>query len=44
MGGKRKPDASGWATKYGVVCSDGLTLAPGTFAGNDGGKVLIAFC
>lgn len=43
MGGKRKPDASGWATKYGVVCSDGLTLAPGTFAGNDGGKVPVVY-
>lgn len=43
MGGKRKPDASGWATKYGVVCSDGLTLAPGTFAGNDGGQVPVVY-
>lgn len=43
MGGKRKPDASGWATKYGVVCSDGLTLAPGTFAANDGGQVPVVY-
>lgn len=43
MGGKRKPDVSGWATRYNVTCSDGLTLAPGAFARNDGGQVPVVF-
>ena len=43
MGGKRKPDVSGWATRYNVTCSDGLTLAPGAFARNDGDKVTVVF-
>lgn len=43
MGGKRKPDVSGWATRYNVACADGLTLAPGAFARNDGGQVPVVF-
>ena len=44
MGGKsRKPDASGWATKYGVVCSDGLTIGNGCFGHADGTKVPIVY-
>lgn len=43
MGGKRKPDVSGWATRYNVTCADGLTLAPGAFARNDGGQVPVVF-
>lgn len=33
------PDFSGWATRYNVRCSDGLTLRDGAFAHNDGAKV-----
>lgn len=43
MGGKRKPDVSGWATRYNVTCTDGLTLAPGAFARNDGDQVPVVF-
>lgn len=43
MGGKRMPDVSGWATRYNVTCADGLTLAPGAFARNDGGQVPVVF-
>ena len=33
------PDFSGWATRYNVECSDGLTLRDGAFAHNDGSRV-----
>ena len=39
MAEKRKPDFSGWATKYGIKCSDGRTILPGAFADMDGKKV-----
>lgn len=34
-----KPDFLGWATRYGVQCSDGLTLMHGAFKENDGQRV-----
>lgn len=34
-----KPDFLGWATRYGVQCSDGLTLMHGAFKQNDGQRV-----
>ena len=40
---KRKPDFSGWATKYGVKCSDGRTILPGAFSDMDGKKVPIVW-
>ena len=36
---KRKPDFSGWATKYNIKCSDGRTILPGAFSDMDGKKV-----
>lgn len=32
-------DFDGWATKANVKCTDGLTIMPDAFAGNDGGRV-----
>ena len=32
-------DFSGYATRAGVKCSDGRTIMPNAFAGNDGQKV-----
>lgn len=40
---KRKPDFSGWATKYGIKCSDGRTILPGAFKDQDGKKVPIVY-
>lgn len=34
-----EPDFSGWATKSGLKCSDGLTILPHAFKHNDGQKV-----
>lgn len=34
-----KYDFSGWATRSGIRCSDGKTIMPGAFAGNDGQTV-----
>lgn len=34
-----KPDFSGYATKYGVKCSDGKTIVSPAFKGQDGSKV-----
>ena len=42
-GQKRQPDFSGWATKYGIKCSDGRTILPGAFSDMDGKKVPIVF-
>ena len=39
----RKPDFSGWATKYNVRCSDGRTILPGAFASMNGKKVPIVY-
>lgn len=39
----RKPDFSGWATKYGIKCSDGRTILPGAFSDQNGKKVPIVF-
>lgn len=36
--GKRKPDFSGWATRFGRKCSDGLTILKGAFQ-CDGARV-----
>ena len=43
MGEKRKPDFTGWATKYNIKCSDGRTILPGAFDEMDGKKVPIVF-
>ena len=43
MAGKRKPEFSGWATKYNIKCSDGRTILPGAFSDMDGKKVPIVF-
>ena len=43
MAGKRKPDFTGWATKYNIKCSDGRTILPGAFSDMDGKKVPIVF-
>ena len=43
MAGKRKPDFSGWATKYGIKCSDGRTILPGAFKDMEGKKVPIVW-
>ena len=43
MAGTRKPDFSGWATKYNIKCSDGRTILPGAFSDMDGKKVPIVF-
>ena len=34
-----KPDFSGWATKYGLKCSDGRTILNGAFSHQDGDRV-----
>lgn len=34
-----KYDFSGWATKFGIRCSDGRTILPGAFKENDGKRV-----
>jgi len=39
----RKPDFSGWATKYGVKCDDGRTIQPGAFKEQDGQKVTLVY-
>lgn len=40
---KRPADFSGWATKYNVLCSDGLVLRPGTFAHEDGNQIPLVY-
>ena len=35
----RKPDFSGWATKFNIKCADGRTIKPGAFNEADGKKV-----
>ena len=40
---KRKPDFTGWATKFGVKCSDGRTILKGAFSEDEGKKVPIVF-
>lgn len=40
---KRKPDFSGWATKYGIKCTDGRTILPGAFSEMEGKKVPIVW-
>ena len=39
MGGKAKPDFSGYATKAGLKCSDGRTILPGAFKHQDNERV-----
>lgn len=39
----RKPDFSGWATKYGIQCTDGRTILPGAFDEMEGKKVPIVW-
>src|SRR3954462_9722537 len=34
-----KPDFSGWASKYGLKCSDGRTILHGAFEGQDGDRL-----
>lgn len=40
---KREPDFKGWATKYGIKCTDGRTIMPGAFSDQDGKKVPLVF-
>ena len=40
---KRKPDFSGWATKFGIKCTDGRTILEGAFADDEGRKVPIVW-
>lgn len=40
----RTYDCSGWATRYGLLCSDGRTIEPGAFADQDGEEVPIVWC
>ena len=40
---KRKPDFSGWATKYNIKCTDGRTILPGAFSDMEGKKVPIVW-
>lgn len=36
---EKKPDFSGWATKFGLRCSDGRTILPGAFSHQDSQRV-----
>ena len=40
---KRKPDFSGWATKFGIKCTDGRTILKGAFSDDEGRKVPIVW-
>lgn len=40
---KSKPDFTGWATQYGVVCSDGLIIGHGAFDDADGMRVPLVY-
>lgn len=40
---KRKPDFSGWATKFGIKCTDGRTILKGAFSEDEGRKVPIVW-
>jgi len=35
----KKPDFSGWATKYGLKCTDGRTILTGAFEHQDGDRI-----
>lgn len=41
--GQRKPDFTGWATKFGIKCTDGRTILKGAFSKDNGKKVPIVF-
>lgn len=44
MGGhSRTPDCEGWATRYGVRCTDGVTIQNGAFAHEDGNKIPVVY-
>ena len=43
MAEKVKPDFSGYATRYGILCSDGLTIAKDAFKDQDGTYVPLVF-
>ena len=43
MANKRKPDFSGWATKFGIKCTDGRTILKGAFSDDEGKKVPIVW-
>lgn len=40
---KRQCDAEGWATRYGVLCEDGVTLMQGAFSDSDGCRVPLLY-
>ena len=40
---KKTPDFSGWATKFGIKCTDGRTILKGAFADDEGKKVPIVY-
>src|SRR4051812_74405 len=35
----KQPDFSGWATKYGIRCTDGRTILPGAFSHQDSARI-----
>ena len=43
MSEKRQPDFTGWATKFGIKCTDGRTILPGAFKDMEGKKVPIVW-
>lgn len=43
MSRKRTPDFSGWATKFGIKCTDGRTILQGAFSDDEGRKVPIVW-
>lgn len=43
MKGNRKPDFTGWATKFGIKCTDGRTILKGAFSKDNGKKVPIVY-
>ena len=43
MSRTRTPDFSGWATKFGIKCTDGRTILKGAFSDDEGRKVPIVW-
>ena len=43
MSNTRRPDFTGWATKFGIKCTDGRTILKGAFSDDEGKKVPIVY-